>query len=177
MIFPWIQFLKEGEGVGIANFHMVPSFNGAGSTESNSGGVAIEVKDGDTVKVIKHDDFTEGTSESVHEQDNSTSYQNTSGSTAICVIIIRCTNSGAEERHFKIYSAPTDNSTASANLVYEFGSEAASTFMDALNDRLTTPPLPISDNHFIVVENVDDSRAGTNNIQLNGIDSVVVERL
>jgi len=181
MIFPWMPFLKEGEDVGIANFYLVPLFEGAGQSPiTGGGGVGIEVKDGDTVKLLTHRTaITEGTVRSAHEQDNSTSYQNTSGQDAIAILLLETFSAGTEERHYKIYSGPTDNSTASATLLLEYGSDATSGHFDAPNqgDLMTTSPLTISNNHYIIIENVDDSRAGTNDLVLRpGNYSIVVER-
>lgn len=137
-----------------------------GFDSDGSGEVLIGVQDGDTVLslVDNASALTEGGVRSMHEEDDSTDYQNTTGFNAICVLTFEASASGTEERHVRVYSGPTTNSTTGATLLWEFGTDGTSGIFDTSGQRVTTPPLKISNNHFIIVENVDDSRAGTNNI-------------
>ena len=157
------------------NLFIVPYFTGNGSTEFDSGGIGLGVNDGDTVKTLIHGTgIVEGGIQSVHTRDDSTSYQNLSGNTAIATLVLVGNDTGTEPRHIKLYSAPDDDSTASgAVLLYE--ADQAS-LLASSSDVFTTPPLPISNNHYLVIENVDESRGGTNNITANFY-SAVVERI
>jgi len=99
--------------------------------------------------------------------------KNTTGNDAFAVLIIIARTGGTEERHVKIYSGPTENSTSGATLLFEVGRDANSGILNAQGEQLTTPVLKIQNNHFLTVENVDDSRAGINDIRFSGINWVV----
>ena len=178
MIFPWIPFLKEGEDDELPDhFITLPNYDGFSGTEKTSGGSSLGVNDADTVKALATNaGLAEGAVGSLHVEDNSTSYQNTSGVTAYAIIIIQCEGAGTATRHVKIYSGPTENSTASATLLFEIGSVTTFGILNATGEKLTTPILKIQDNHFLTVENVDDSRAGANNINYDSSVGWVVER-
>lgn len=153
----------------------VPYYDGTSSSPTTSGGVAIGVNDADTIKSLIHTaDIAEGGINSLHTEDDSTSYQNTSGSTAHAVVLVTCVGSGTAERHIKFWSSPNDNSKTSATALYEFGSTTLS-IMDATGEVMTIGPLAIQDNHYLVLENIDDSRAGTNSLEVIK-NSWVVER-
>ena len=180
-MFPWIPFLSE-RGVDDLpdNFISIERF--VGSLNISRGDVSIGVNDEDTVKYL-HGNIAqaEGDILSVHDDDN-TDYKNTTGFDAITVLTINVINTGVATRHIKVYSGPTTDSTSGATLVWEVG-QVDNDFYDGDGDAITTPPLKIQNNHFIIVENVDDSRAGTNNFQVTGtivtgvsVNSIVVER-
>ena len=144
------------------------------------GKVDVGVQDGDTVrKFFSGATITEGNALSVHGEDDA-DYKNTSGFDAIAVIVLIALSGGAATRHVKIYSAPTTDSTAGATLVWETG-QTDSPYFDASLDRLTSAPVKIQDDHFIVIENVDDARAGANDVKNFGVEpstsgGFVVER-
>jgi hypothetical protein len=81
----------------------------------------------------------------------------------------------------KIYSGPTTDSTTSATLLWEIG-HTDDVFFDSSNDLLMTSPLTIQFNHYLIVENVDDSRAELNDVTVYGlalstcVHNMVVER-
>jgi len=178
-MFPWLVFLKVGDDDDLPdNFITVERYIGTDSSTS-VGEFGLGVNDEDSVVYLYAGAvITEGGKLSVHKDDD-TDYQNTSGFDAMAIVIIQALDTGAATRHVKLWSAPTTNSTTSATLLVEYGG-TDSTHFDASNDLLTMPPVKIQNNHYLVVENVDDSRAGTNNVGVIGIQSgkigFVVER-
>jgi len=177
-MFPWLPFLKDTGDTGDLPDHFVglPYFDGRSATAFTSGGVQLGVNNEDTVKMIIHTAaIAEAGVNSIHEEDNATSYQNTSGADAFAILILKCDNTGAIERHIKLHSSPNDNSTTSATLLFEVGAGTANSILDADNEELTVGPLRISNNHYLVIENVDDSRAGSNDIRVS-VPGWVVER-
>jgi len=182
MTGPWIGFfpLVIVEDDLPDSFISTARFIGFGT--GTSGEVSIGVNDEDTVIFPPNtSDQTEGTLDSVNDDDG-TVYKNTSGFNAIATILIKATNTGAASRHIKVYSAPTEDSSSGATLVWEYDEQDGINF-DADGDLITTPPIKIQNNHFIVVENVDDSRAGTNNLRImgrnvdpTGATTIIVER-
>lgn len=178
VIFPSIIPSDDGlAGSPITTDHVreLPWFRGNSSAESTSASIGIGVNDEDTVKILIHSAvITEGSALSIHLEDDSTSYQNTSGADAAAVIIISAVTSGAQTRHIKVWSGPTENSTTSATLEFEIGS-AAGFWLNAAGESVTVGPIIIQNNHYITLENVDDSRAGTNNISVT-LGAFVVER-
>lgn len=177
VFFPSI--LPEADDMADSYFQ-VARFTGNGS--NTAGFISIGVNDEDTVKVLRGTgtDWAEGNIQSLHDQTN-TDYQNTSGYDAIAVINITCKNGGGATRHVKIWSGATVNSTSGATLLYEVGGEDT-VFFDGLNDTLTVGPLKVQNNHYLTIENVDDSRTGSNDIGLSdyiataGITNIIVER-
>lgn len=163
------RIVQADDGDGLAdNYQSLPKFTGTGT--NISGDVNVGIENGDTVKgFFSSVDITEGTALSVHDESD-TDYQNTSGADATTVLILLATNTGAATRHVRVYSSPTTDTIAGGTLVWETG-QSDSTFFDAASDQLTSPPMQIQNNHFIVVNNVDDSRAGTNNVQVLGLNS------
>ena len=158
------------------HFITLPHYTGTSSTQSNSGWSGIGIKDADTVKLLLFTStFLEGQTRSVHDETDSTAYQNTSGNTAFAIIILKASNTGTQVRHIKVWSGPNADSTTSATLLFEFGSTTGSSFMNNNNEKFTLPVLPIQNNHYLTIENVDDGRAGTNSIGLQE-PGFVVER-
>lgn len=163
------------------NYISVVRYDGANTT-TPQGEVSLGVNDVDTTKLLESPGImTEGTILSVHDDVTGAAYQNTSGSTALAVLTIQGNSSGVLTRHVKIYSGPTTDSVTGATLLLEVGAVVTG-FLNASDNRFTTPPLKIQNNNFIIVENVDDSRAGINNLIVlggataGGIFSIVVER-
>lgn len=158
------------------HFHPVPFYPGTGASLTATGtGIQLGVNTDDTIKYLIHlSAIAEGAIAAVFEEDNTTIYQNNSGKTAIVSLVISATGSGTLERHPRVYSAPNSGNLTGALLRWEIGTTQTN-ILDADLELLTTPPLFINDNHFIVVENVDDSRAGINSILVTPI-SAVVER-
>lgn len=148
----------------------VPLYVGGTTT---AGQVHLGVQDGDTVKYLIHSaDIAEAGVKSLHLPDDSTAYQNTSGFDAQVIILIRGRDTGTQARHIKVYSAPTTDSTSSATEVFDYDG----TNFNASTSLLTTPPLKISNNHYIVIENVDESRVGNNDVDVGLFGTIVVER-
>lgn len=176
MVFPWIAFLKEGEDDLPDHFLTVPYFNGTGGSPSSSGGMSIGFNDVDTTKFLLHTvAITEGSASSVHLENNTTDYQNTTGQDAFAVLVLNAVGSGTVQRHVKIWSGGTVNSISGATLLFEINSAVVVTILDNAAEKFTTPILTIQNNHYLTIENVDDSRAGTNDISVAS-DSWVVER-
>jgi len=143
-----------------------PRYTGQ-SSSTLLGSIHVGVNDNEKVKMVYHtSNITEGTVVSVHDGTD-TDYKNTTGYNAIAVLTLRANNTGNSTRHVKIYSGPTTDSTSGATLLFEYGQNNHSDF-DASTDFLTTPPLTISNNHYLIVENVDDARTGTNDIDISG---------
>ncbi len=182
MVFAWIQLLSEFEDADdMADSYLTTTkYNGfqVSSVPQTDGTVHVGVQDGDTIVYLAYNSaIAEAAVVSVHTDDDSTSYQNTSGFDAVAVLTL-ATVSGSDEAHVKVYSSPNDNSTSSATLLWEYGNSASSSMFKAAGDLLTSPPLKIQNNHYIVIENVDESRAGDNTIDLyaRANTSFVVER-
>ena len=130
------------------------------------GGIFTKVAETATltqIPVILQTLMTEGLVQSIHVEDNSTSYQNTTGNDAFATVTLKAFSSGTATRHAKIWSSPNDNSITGATLLYEVGTVDVAGLFDTAGDELTFVDCKIADNHFLVIENVDDSRAGTNN--------------
>jgi len=170
MVFPWIPFPSEPETDDMAD-HYYPFGLYAGTLTSSGTGL-LGVNDEDTVNILGFGVIAEGGINSLHLQDDSTDYQNTSGAVAYAVIIVRGDGTGTQARHIKIYSAPTTNSKVGATELFDYDGPD----FDANNQLITTPILEIQNNHYIVVENIDESRAGTNSIDFVLRNSLVVER-
>ena len=113
------------------------------------------------VPLIITTDYNEGDIMSVHTEDDSTSYQNTSGNPAYATVTIVNAPTGVATRHVRIWSSPNDDSIAGATLRYEVGSTDHIGF-DEQGESLSFPDVKIENNHYLVVENVDDGRTGTN---------------
>lgn len=161
------------------SYILVERFNGISTIVA--GEVSIGKNDVDTVKYANClANMAEGTILSV-PQEGGSDYKNLSGFNTVAVLMVQCANTGVASRHVKIYFSPTTNSSSGATLLWEIGS-VDNIFFDASTDSITTSPLTIQNNHFIIVENVDDSRAGLNDISVIGADtnfavhSLVVER-
>lgn len=162
-------------GDGMAdNYYPVAKFSGVGSTQGDD--VLLGLNDGDTLKTILHITLiTDTQTLSVHEDDDATSYQNTSGFDAMAVLVLNAQGSdGATVRNFKLYSSPNNNSTTSATLVYDFSTFSPAGVFDATNDIYTTPPVKIENNHYVVIENLSGSANST--FLVTG-DSRIVERV
>jgi len=140
------------------HFEEIVKFEGSAV---QAGVMLLGVNDGDTVLVLRHTaDITDTQLRSIHETNDSTSYQNTSGKDAFVILVVVARGAGSATRAFKIYSSPNDNSKTSATEVYEFPSGAAG--MTVSLNQFTTPPLKIQNNHFCVIEN--NSGDGTSDI-------------
>lgn len=142
----------------------IPKFLGATVPEGEQ---LLGVQDGDRVRALRHGTISNGQVFSVHIQDNATSYQNTSGFDAFAILVVEASGV-AQTRIINIYDSPTDNSTAGATLRFDINQN----FFDSTNEKLTTPPMKISNNNFCVVENVTGA-AGDIIIE---VQSIVVER-
>ncbi len=162
-----------GDG-GAENFIATPFYTGEVGTPEPSGGNYLGVGDPNNAKFLVHRlAISEGVSDNVLLEDNTTPYQNTSGEDAVAIITIRATGAGTEERHWRIWDSPT-SATATGTLRYEFGSDATSGKMDASGLLMTCPPIKVSNNNFIVLECVDDGRVGSNAVAVT--ESFVAER-
>ena len=157
------------------NLFLLPYFAGTAGTESSSGSVGIGINDEDTIKILVHDTaITEGTAVSVHLRDDSTSYQNNSGGNASAILLITGESAGTESRHVKVWSSPNDNSTTSATLILDIDQPGV---LNANGEAMTVVCPKIQSGHYLVIENVDESRAGANDVHIpNVLVSYVVER-
>ena len=153
-----------------------------GATGTKEGEVSVGVNDEDTFKhFYESANIAEGGILSVHGDDNA-DYQNNTSFDAIAVLTLQGVGTGGATRHVKIWSGTvTDSLSGSTTLLWEFG-QVDSTFFDASSDSLTTPPMKIAAGRYLIVENVDDSRAGDNSVKVLGLNndpslkSFVVER-
>lgn len=159
----------------IINSISLPYYNGTSSSPIASGGVSLGVADKDVLKILLHGTaITEGGIKSLHVRDNSTSYQNTSGSDAVAVLNISANAAGTSARHVKIFSSPSDDSITSATLILDIDQSG---ILDANGEILTVLCPNIQNNHYLVIQNVDESRAGDNSISVQPTSiSYVVER-
>jgi hypothetical protein len=159
VIFP--PPLDDGDGMA-DSYIAIDRYNGVASTVV--GTISVGVNDEDTVKILNGTSgsvITEGSVISM-EDDSGSAYQNTSGFDAIAVITIFATSAGVASRHVKIWSSSSANS-ATGTILFEVGQED-NAFFDASADRLTIGPLKIQNNNYLNIENVDDSRTGSNDI-------------
>ena len=179
VIFPSI-IPTSGDGLADSYFSLSRYI---GSTSASiEGTVEVGVNDIDTVRLLDQSaDITEGSVLSVHGDDGA-NYQNNSGFDAMAVLTLIALSSGTATRHVKIFSHSVAD-TAAGTLVWEMGQQD-NVFFDAANDLFTTPPLRIQTGHFINIQNVDDARAGTNNVNIDAqsvvttsvVRNIVVER-
>jgi len=151
----------------LASLITLPYYEGTGAAATTEASVSLKVPDdGRIIPILHETDITEGTAVSLHMDDDSTSYQNISGKKAGAILTISCRGAGVLSRHFKLYSAPTDNSTAAATEIFDYDGDGK-VGMDAAGEHLTVLiPESIQNNHYLVLENVDESRAGVNDIHV-----------
>ena len=128
------------------------------------------------VRLVHNAAFDNTALATLHLADDSTDYQNTTGGTVYAIISVQAiTNSG--DRAYKIYSAPTAGSLASATEVYDSADWITSpNSFDASGEIVTSALVPIQDNHYIIVENT--SGAASRNLRLtnsNEQNALVVE--
>jgi hypothetical protein len=166
MVLPWVFFNSTGQEEDDMPNNWITTRRYVGQSVEFAGDVSVGVNDLDTPIYLGGGTFqTEGTVLSVHTDANA-NYQNTSGFDAIAVLTFQNQQSGAATRHLKVYASDTVD-TADGTLLWEIGATDTE-FFDAVHDVLTSPPLRIPDDKFITVLNVDDSRAGTNNVVVLG---------
>jgi hypothetical protein len=121
-------------------------------------------RDETIVRLTHGSGFDDTVDESMHLVDDSTSYQNTSGKTAYAMITVNAlTNAG--DRAYKIWSSPNDNDKTSGTEVFDSTDVLTDlNLFDADDDKLTSYLVPITNNHYIVVENT--SGASSRNISV-----------
>ena len=179
--FPSIPFPPVGGTGGVGPFLLadhaivIPYHDGRSTTTDGSPGVVIGINNTDSPpKSIRHGAvITEGSTKTIHLEDDSTAYQNTSGFTATAGIVLKAASSGTEERHVRIRASNTVD-TADGTILFEIGSTAGTGMLDANNKSLSIGPLFIPTGKYLTIENVDDSRAGANDVNVNDF-SLVVE--
>jgi len=166
--------IRQDTGEDVA-FSIIETPRYVGSGVTTLGNIYVGVNDNEKTELLyESGSLTEGSVLSVHN-DNNVDYKNESGYNAIAILTISADDTGGATRHIKIHSGPTTDSTSGATLLFEFGQQDHNDF-DASGDTLTTPPLTIQNNHYIIVENVDDTRTGTNNIKIKGQSGAFVWR-
>ena len=169
-MFVWLTYLDRRTGEDMADHYIeLPKYLGevAGGA---LGKILVGMQDEDTFRHLIHlTDITGGGDiKSMHLEDDSTSYQNTSGQDAYFALEIFITNSTGT-RDIAIYSSPNDNSKTSATLVHTINSP---NFGGTINRFWTTPVLRVQNNEYIVVEN---NSAASDDLDIR-FNSLVVER-
>ena len=159
----------EVEDDDVSSLITLPYYNGGTVVVNTGSSVSLKVPDDSTPKAILHTtEITEGSAVSLHTDDDSTSYQNSATGKAGAIFIIECRGTGTEPRHIKVYSSPTDNS-ATGTVVFDYDGDGKGNFNSSTEELTVLIPNSIAANHYIVIENVDESRAGVNNIRVNEI--------
>lgn len=174
MVFPWIPYLADREGV-IGVDEMADNyikFDVYVGTTAVIRSDDIGYNRGETVtKLVHNTGFDDTVARSLHLVDDSTAYQNNSGQTAYAIVTVSAVTDSAADRAFKIYSAPTTDSVAAATEVFDSTDLLnASTAFDNPNDRATSWQVPIQDTHYIVIENT--SGASSRNINIPNTEGV-----
>lgn len=133
---------------------------------------------GDTIKKLVHaSTFDNGVAVSIHESDDSTDYKNTSGKTAYFIVTVNAgTNSG--ERSFKIWSGPTTDTTTGATQVFDLADVKSANGFFAISDKYTSYLVPISNNHFAILENTSGAASRELNVSsaIANLHAVVIEQ-
>ena len=157
------------------NYILFSMYIGSTSSSRND---QIGYNRGETVKkLVFNTNFDDTVTNSLHLADDSTDYQNTSGKTAYAIVTVNAAvNSG--DRAFKIWSAPTTNSKTAAIEVYDSADWAhTSTGFDGSSDKFSSVLVPITVNHFVVIENT--SGTSSRNINVSASDfpfAMVIEQ-
>lgn len=111
---------------------------------------------GETVIPLMHEtNIDNGQARSLHLIDDSTSYQNTSGSTAYVIMTLNSVV-GSTRKQVKVWSSPNNDSVTGATEVWDSNDHTVDTSgagWTGTNDKFTTHILPIQNNHYIVIEN------------------------
>lgn len=165
-----VSILADGDEMP-DNLFGLAYYDGTQATPKESGGVALGVNDADTIQILAYDTtITTGQIFSIHERDDSTSYQNVSGANATAVLNIQAQNAGST-RHIRIWSSPNDDSKTSATLILEIDQTG---ILDNAAEILTVICPKIQNNHYLVIENAG---ASTEDIKIPlSRPSYVVER-
>ena len=131
----------------------LPYFRGNGTVEP-SGSISLGVNDIDTVKPLIHDaDISIGAGNSIHEADDSTSYQNNSGKDAFVIMILQVGATVTDVASYKIWDSPTNN-TATGTVRFDTQGAFLANQMNAVGQRITLGPFKISPNNFCVINPV-----------------------
>jgi len=110
----------------------------------------------ETVKRLTHTaNIDDGGAQSLHLNDDSTAYQNSTSKTAYAVVAVRAIID-AGERKFKIHSSPTSDTVAGTK-VFDTDDFLFSSSLNVTGEKLTAFLLPIQPTHFIVLENFSGS--------------------
>lgn len=151
MVFPVIDFptiLPTGDDMA-DNYLPFPRFDGHSSSTFQD---LLGYSRTDKVKRLVHGAvIDDGETKSIHLADDLTDYQNQTGGTVYAMITLTV-SSPAGARSFKVWSAPTTDSKVGATEVFDSDDWVVGSW-SAISDKLTTTILPISNNHFIVIEN------------------------
>ena len=131
----------------------------------------------DNLVVLQHPtDILPATPRSLHSGSSTTSYQNTTGRTVYAIVTVTAGNPNTNPR-WKLFSAPTNDSIAAATEVFD-SDNIINILSTIFSDRLTSLLVPIQDNHFIVLQNLDSNVAGiitVNTPDGNNVNGLVVE--
>jgi hypothetical protein len=128
----------------------------------NMGGVFTKVAPTATIerKFLVHTaEISEGDIQSLHTDDDSTAYQNTSGNAAFANIELTAANASGANRHIKIFSSPTIDSITGATELIEIGQSTAG-LLENNGDTMVVKDLRIEPNHYLTIQHIDDSRTG-----------------
>jgi len=131
----------------------------------------------DVLVAVQHDaGINNATPRSLHSGSSTTSYQNTTGRTVYAIITVVIGNPNTNPR-WKIFSAPTNDSIASATEVFD-SDNTINILSNNSSDRLTSFLVPIQNNHFIVLQNLDSNVSNEIRVAVadeNGLSGLVVE--
>ncbi len=165
-----LQVEEKGDGM-TDNYYDFDVYNG-GSTAVNNNSIGHN-RDDALVHLVHETNFDNGEAVSLHLGDDTTDYQNTTGSTVYVIISIEAfTDIGT--RAYKIYSAPTTDSVAGATEVFDSANLPSDQAWDAGGELLTSFLVPIQDNHFIVVENTSGAGSRRLNLPMPGAGAAIL---
>ena len=173
MVGPWIFYQEEPVSVvvgdGLADNYLEFSRFRENILASPVSIDNIGYNNGDKIIILQHPtSIAQNGIQSIHLDDNSTAYQNTTGD-VVHAIISPEVESGVSFSSYKLYSAPTTDSVASATEVFD-STDIISNW-DLINTFLTSVLVPIQNNHFIVIENTSSSAV---NIRIrSSVDQVI----
>lgn len=180
MVFPSVGL---GAGAGEAGDGLADNYIEfqilVGGTAGTSTTDYIGYNRGETVVKLTHNtSFDDTVLKSLHLMDDSTDYQNTSGNTAYAIVTATAITD-AGDRAFKIWSAPTTDSKTAATQVFDSAVAFNNLLWDGNNELLTSWQVPITDQHFIVIENTSGATPRNINIANSAtpLPAIVIEQV
>lgn len=162
-MFPWTWFtpapVVPPEGDGMADFYLnFPHFY-TNNTITVVDRDDIGYNKGDKLIYVQRFIASSGIF-SLEKVGGTVDYQNLTGADVYVILTVEAGNPN-ESAAFRVYSAPTTNSVSGATEVFD-SADHAGNFGDG-GDQLTTNIFIISNNHFIVLENLATTRGITVN--------------